>query len=307
MVTIIRPNSLVTIRDTVKGRQDPNGFVNLRLDTGRLTFKSAFQQSKKATVGTKAGEAKAFDQSEVFISYSALEISTDVSVYQGKALAVAGDLSREVRVNQMVTMKDDQSLSELVDLPSAPKLVRPDNFKKYQVEPGDKLPILMGWESEKGISSYHVELSPNILFTEHNYENNRYFRNQIEITNLTEGVYFWRISCIDSKNLEGPPSDVFQFQIGKELISSMVAVDNKPPFLKLTDISVYGYTVLITGRTEKSATVTVNGKSAILDTTTGTFSFAMNMPSAGVHLISIVSKDNAGNKTTRERSVLIDE
>ena len=307
MVTVIRPNSLITIRDTVKGRQDPTGFVNLQLDTGKLTFKSAFQQNNKARVGTKAGEAKAFDESEVYVSFSALETSTDVSVYQGKAIAKAGDISKEVRVNQMITMKDDQSLGDLVDLPLPPTLIRPDNFKKFELEPGDELPILLGWETPESSSSYHVELSPNILFTEHNYENNRYFRNQIEFTNLTEGVYFWRVSCIDSKNIEGRPSDVFQFQIGQELISKMVAVDTRPPQLKVTDISVYGYTVLVSGKTERSAKVFVNGKLAILDGTTGAFNFAMNMPSAGVHQITIVAKDPAGNKSSEERSVLIDE
>lgn len=307
LVTVIRPNSLVTIRDTVRSRQDPKAFVDLHLDTGKLTFKSAFNQANKATVGTKAGEAKAFDQSEVYVAFSALETATDVSVYKGKALAKAGTFSQEVRMNQMITMRDDQSLGDLVDLPLPPNLIRPENFKKYEIEPGAELPILLGWESIEETASYHVELSPNILFTEHNYENNRYFRNQIEFTNLTEGVYFWRVSSIDSKNVEGPPSDVFQFQIGQELISNMVAVDNQPPKLELTDISVYGYTVLISGKTERSARVYVNGKLAILDSPTGKFNFAMNMPNAGVHLISVIAKDPAGNKTTEERSVLIEE
>jgi len=241
------------------------------------------------------------------VAYSALEISTDLSVFQGKAIAKAGDFSREVRVNQKVTMRDDQSLGDLVDLPLPPKLLTPDNFKKFEMDSDQPVPILLGWQAPESTASYHVELSPNILFTEHNYEKNRYFRNTIEFTNLTEGVYFWRVSSIDSTHVEGPPSDVFQFQIGQELISSMVAVDTRPPTMKVTDVSVYGYTVIVSGKTEKSAYVTINGKKALLDPNTGKFNYAMNMPSEGVHQILIVAKDPAGNKTKEERTVLIDE
>jgi len=307
MVTIIRPNSLITIRETEEGRQDPRGFSDIRLDTGKLTLKSAFKQTSKAVIVTKAGEAKAFDQSELFVSYSALEVATDLSVFQGKAIAQAGDFSSEVRANQMVTMSDDQSIGQLVDLPLPPTLLTPDNFKKFEIENDEQTPILLGWQSPESTASYHIELSPNILFTEHNYENIRYFRNQIEFTNLTEGVYFWRISSVDSKHVEGPPSDVFQFQIGQELISSMAAVDTRPPSLKIDDISVYGYTVLVSGKTEKTAYVTVNGKKAILDGNSGKFNYAMNLPSKGVHQITIVAKDRAGNKSREERAVSIDE
>ncbi len=307
MVTVIRPNSLITIRESVKGRVDPDSLAEIRLETGKLTLKSAYKQSNKAKVDTKAGEASAYDQSELFVSYSALEVATDLSVYEGKAIAKAGETSTEVRINQMVTLRDNQSLSELVDLPAPPRLLTPDNFSKFEMEVDQKLPILLGWESSEATASYHIELSPNILFTEYIHEDNRYFRNTIQFNNLSEGVYFWRVSCINSKHVEGTPSSVFQFQIGQEFISNMVAVDTKPPLLKITDASVYGYTVLVSGRTEKSATVSVNGKKTVHDVATGKFNVALNMPSAGVHQLLIVAKDPAGNKTKIEKTVLIDE
>jgi len=306
MVTVIRPESLVTIKDAFDNRAPKDNFVNLRLDTGHLTMNSSPVSAKaKPSVLTRSGSAMVFHSSQVAVEYSALKSETELSVYEGKATAASGARTVDLHRNQRVILGDDRSLSGLIDLPDPPRLLTPSNFEKIEENPAGSTSVVLGWESIDPTASYHIELSPNILFTEWIHEDERYFRNQIEYGNLTGGVYFWRVSSIDADTVEGAPSEVYQFQIGKELISKVKAVDTKPPTLKIDEVSISGYIVIITGKTERTASVQVEGQKAISDPATGAFSFVASMPSAGVHTILVVATDPAGNRTHEELQVEI--
>ncbi|MCB1050579.1 MAG: hypothetical protein KDC71_08250 [Acidobacteria bacterium] len=306
MTTIVSPNSLVTIKESDLP-ENPSNFVNLRLDTGTLTLRSSELTNKnKPSILTKSGSAMVYHSSEVAVTYSAIQSNTALSVYDGRATAATGTKTQDVLKNQMVIFGDDQSLGNLRDLPPAPKLVRPENFSKVEIQ-GQEVAVTLGWTAVDPTASYHVELSPNILFTEWIHENEKYFRNQIEYANLKPGVYFWRVSSINNENLEGAPSDTWQFQIGEALVSEMRTVDNKPPKLEVDKVSVHGFIVIITGRTEKTATVQVDGERAIMDLETGKFNFTASMDGQGIHKIHVVATDPAGNRTHKEVSVNIKE
>ena len=306
MITVVGPASLITIKDAYANRSPSENFINLRLETGELTLKSTEIAGKaKPSVLTKSGSAMVYHSSQIAVEYSAIQSATELSVYQGRATAAAGTRSVDLSENQRVLFSDDLSMGELVDLPPPPKLVRPTNFSEIQEGEGGTTQVILGWTAIDPTASYHIELSPNILFTEWIHEDQRYFRNQIDFPNLPPGVYFWRVASVDSSNVEGAPSNVWQFQVGKELITSARAVDNRPPKLTIDEISVHGYLVIISGKTEKTATVQVDGQKAILDINTGEFNYTANMKKDGVHKINIVATDPAGNRTLEERFVEI--
>lgn len=308
MITVIQPESLVTIKDAFDNRTAKENFINLRLETGQITLKSTEMTDKaKPSVLTRSGSAMVYHSSQVEVDYSALQRLTELSVYRGKATAATGSRTMDVRENQRVSFSDDRTMGNLVDLPPPPVLLRPDNFEKYDVNPQGTATVLLGWRAVDPTASYHVELSPNILFTEWAVDEKRYFRNQIEFPQLTSGVYFWRVASIDSNNVEGAPSEVRQFQIGKELISDVRTIDTKPPNLSIKSVSVHGYYVIITGKTEKTASVTVDGQKAVLDGHTGEFNFTANMPGVGIHRIQVVAEDPAGNRTVRQVPVEIQD
>lgn len=301
MITVVRPRSLVTIKDAFKNRESAENFINLRLETGNLTLRSTQHEKRaKPSVLTKSGSAMVYHQSQVAVEYSALVRETQLDVYSGRATAATGAKTIDVRQNQRITFGDDHSLSDLVELPPPPQLVRPEKFAKFKEAPDGTASVILGWRAVDPTASYRVELSPNILFTEFILEEDRYFRNQIEFPNLSSGVYFWRVASTNSANVTGAPSEVWQFQIGKELISSIKAVDTKPPFLTVQRPSIHGYLVIVTGKSETTATVQVDGQKAILDTNTGEFSYTANMPGAGIHTIHVVAEDPAGNRTHKE-------
>ncbi len=306
MVTVVGPASLLTIKDAYEDRGPENSFINLRLETGELTMKSSELSDKaKPSILTKSGSAMVFHSSQIAVEYSAIQAATELSVYQGRATAASGTRTVDLHDNQRVVFSDELALGELVDLPPPPKLARPSNYAEIDEGETGATPVVLGWSAIDPTASYHIELSPNILFTEWIHEDQRYFRNQIEYPNLPPGVYFWRVASIDSDNVEGAPSNVWQFQIGKELITSARSVDNKPPVLSINDVSIHGYLVIITGRTEKTATVQVDGQKAILDINNGTFSYTANMKKAGIHKINIIAMDPAGNRSHVEKLVEI--
>jgi hypothetical protein len=305
MTTIISPNSLVTLKEAQDAASGGQNLIHLRLDTGNLTLRSSELASQgKPSIVTKSGSALVYHSSEVAISYSAIQTNTSLAVYEGKATAATGAKTMDVLKNQQVVFGDDQSLGSLVDLPPAPKLVRPENYTKIQAS-GAEVAVTLGWAAVDATASYRVELSPNILFTEFIHETDQYFRNQIEYANLSSGVYFWRVSAVNSQSAQGAPSQTWQFQIGEALVSEMRTIDNKPPPLKIEKVSVHGFHVIISGHTEVAAVVQVDGERAMMDAQTGKFNFIASMKGLGQHKINVVAIDQAGNRANKEITVQI--
>jgi len=91
-----------------------------------------------------------------------------------------------------------------------------------------------------------------------------------------------------------------------------ISIDQKPPKLEVTapaDNTIITEEkdketiVLVTGKVEEGATVTVNDYQAIVREE-GNFEYRLLLTTEGENIIKIVAKDRAGNKTTIEKTVI---
>jgi hypothetical protein len=79
-----------------------------------------------------------------------------------------------------------------------------------------------------------------------------------------------------------------------------------PPDLVVFRPQVIGTTVIVSGKTEPGAKVTVNGEEADVDAT-GVFRKVINLPGGGVKPITIRAVGSSGLETLRKESVLVQD
>ena len=81
--------------------------------------------------------------------------------------------------------------------------------------------------------------------------------------------------------------------------------DKTPPELSITEVQPHGSLVLIKGRTEPGATVTINDEPVSVQLN-GSFSKTIQMTKLGPAFIKIVASDAWNNSTEVKRRVFID-
>ena len=127
----------------------------------------------------------------------------------------------------------------------------------------------------------------------------RFRRSRCSI--LAKGSFFWRVGSVTGRNLASDWSPVRRFRV---VSGSAGARDKRPPDLVLERSKVIGNLVMVSGRTDPGALVTVNGEAVDTDKT-GAFRKMITMGSDGLSTIVVKSSDGAGNETVRQEKVLI--
>jgi hypothetical protein len=119
-----------------------------------------------------------------------------------------------------------------------------------------------------------------------------------------EGAFYWRVATIGKGNVvsEWCPTRRFKVLRGGRTTGGP---DTVPPELSLERPQVSGTLVIISGRSEPGAVVTVNGELADVDAS-GAFKKVISLDREGMNLLTVRAVDGAGNETVRRETVMID-
>lgn len=301
----LHPNSRLTLQE----RLDVAGervFMSLFLEQGRMSIKTTeLKGLGKIYVNSNLVRAEIFHNTEGVLALDASGSQLVMKVSQGLFQVTQGSRSASVNRNQMLQVVKDQPLPETVTIPIAPMLVKPENFARFAINQNGFANVEFAWEAVAEARSYNVEISENRLFTANVREKNGYVGTNMDLRDLREGNYFWRVASVDGRGNLGLPSPGRQFQIGGVAMSSEGAVDSTPPTLNIKSKDVQGYLVIIKGETERDAEVRVDGERAIMDEFTGQFTYVASKPGRGRYSINVVATDRAGNSVSHKFTVEI--
>ena len=107
----------------------------------------------------------------------------------------------------------------------------------------------------------------------------------------------------------GPPHDFAVVNVAADgevrAWADRLLSSHGPPDLVLNRPQVNGTLVIVSGRTEPGATVTVNGEAADLDAS-GSFKKVISMTREGINTVVVRAVDGAGNETVRRENVVIE-
>ncbi len=253
---------------------------------------------REGLVKTPASLARIGRNSEAMVSYDQDRDRGLFASYQGK-LEVSSNSGekRSLGKLQQVTQEGD-SLSDLKPLPSAPALVAPeDGVRVDRLESGR---LELAWRPVQRASRYALRVSSSRLFAKKIIESSNRSRTRATLGLRGEGSFYWQVAAINSEGLIGPWSDAGSFRVIAKRGGD--ADDRTPPELEVYSLEPYGNQVIVSGRTEPGARLSIDGESFSIQPD-GTFQKAIPVRGREKTVVSVVATDSWGNEATVEKEV----
>jgi len=260
-------------------------------------------EGSRSIVRTDAATANIASRSSVGLDVDKSK-STGLSTYRGEATLSTQGASVTLRERERAVASGGTGLiSEKVHLPETPRLLRPEDNVTFDAR--KKEPIHIGWSAAKEATRYRLQIAQSRLFIPDTIIVDLADRTRTEatVTVNEEGAFFWRVAALGKGNLSSEWSAARKFKVLSDA-SRTTGPDTVPPDLVVQRPQVNGTLVIVTGRTEPGATVTVNGEPADTDAA-GSFKKIISVAREGLNTIEVRAVDGAGNQTVRRENVVI--
>lgn len=232
--------------------------------------------------------------------------STGLSTYRGQATLSTGESKVTLHDRERaVAVAGSGTISPKVRLPEAPILLRPDENASF--DPKKKAPVEMRWSVVKDAMRYRLQIAHSRLFIPDSVivDLSDRVRNDATVTVNEEGTFFWRVATLGKGNLASEWSAPRKFKVlTSGAASAAPGPEAAPPTLSLQRLQATGTIVIVTGKTDSGASVTVNGEPAETDAT-GTFRKVISFNKEGLNTVEVRATDGAGNQTVRRENVVI--
>jgi hypothetical protein len=295
--------SLFTLRQSTMvhlggelGSGDRDGATNINFGSVELNT-----STRDHTLTTPQSEAKVSQNSEALVAFDRDRQSGRFAAFTGgvevKSLATGQKL--EIGALQQVEQLGER-LAEVSNLPGRPELSGPPDDRAVDLAVEGE--IVLSWEPVEDARRYALRISGNRLFASHFIENTR-AKSSARVGVERDGQYFWRVAAMDPQGNLGPWSDVRSFRATSASRVQQVS-DNEPPPLEV-NVETIGTFVIVNGKTELGATVTINGEPVVLKSD-GSFRATIQMDQAGWSVLEVVATDAWNNSTPKKRRVFID-
>ena len=304
---VLRVSSKLSFPDLTGDIAGSDLITDLLLEDGSIHLKtSELVNNQKTEVITELGKASIYQNTEARIIYRPASGAMEVRVRLGRVETRVGTTTVNVVKDQALIIRQGQPLGQPKPMPEPPQLLEPANFARFEANQNGIVMVTLSWRPVAASGQYHIELAATPLFNQLIFEKTGFLGDNVAVQGLSRGNYYWRVSSIGRDEQEGLPSQVRQFEVDDPGVTSpVISIDTTPPLLKVTDVLVQGYIVIVQGRSERDAKVTVEGEKAVLDEETGEFKCTLNFHDKGTYAINVVAVDRVGNRTAEQFNVEI--
>ncbi|MFQ5877391.1 MAG: FecR domain-containing protein [Acidobacteriota bacterium] len=303
-ITTIKPGSLLEIRGISEDPATHVRKVSERLDRGGVSASMPGTNVAGSfhEITTESATARATTRARFEVDYDFKTRRTRTEVHSGRA---------EVKVaGSTITLKPRERLE--VDrnrvvrrqrLLRAPTLFDPSDQRVFVVSEPRNAATTLRWAKVKGAARYRLQIARTGLFGSPLLDKRDVRSTSVKIPGLREGNYYWRVSAFDRNGVESAFSGVRAFKVVSA--RQQRPDDAVPPKLEVTEFLPTGHLVIINGRTEPGAVLTMDGqKIDVYDD--GTFTAVLRMKKEGFNQIEIVAQDPAGNTTRARKRVYVE-
>jgi len=202
------------------------------------------------------------------------------------------------------TVASASGIAAKVRLPEAPRPLAPD--ENVVLDARKKEPVVLRWSAVKDAGRYRLQIAQSRLFIPDSIVADLAdrIRPEASVTVNDEGSFYWRVATVArGSGLVSEWSAARRFKVLSGSGRAGVP-DTVPPDLVLQRPQVNGTLVIVSGRTEPGASVTVNGEPADTDVS-GSFKKIISLPNEGLNVVEVRAVDGAGNQTVRRENVVI--
>jgi hypothetical protein len=262
-------------------------------------------EGSRSIVRTDAATADIAQRSSVGLDVDQSK-STGLSTYRGQATLSTGESKVTLRERERaVAQAGTGTISAKVRLPETPVLQRPDESAAF--DPRKKAPVEMRWSAVKEATRYRLQIANSRLFIPDSLivDLSDRVRNEATVTVNEEGTFFWRVAALGKGSLSSEWSAPRKFKVQMaQAAGGGSAPEGTGPGLVLQRPQVTGGIVIVTGKADAGASVTVNGESAETDPS-GTFRKVISFTKEGLNVVEVRATDGAGSQTVRRENVVI--
>ncbi|MEE9219312.1 MAG: FecR domain-containing protein [Acidobacteriota bacterium] len=305
-ITTIKPRSLLEIKELYEHPTTKVRKVREKLNFGGVssTLSGGNAAGSYHEVTTDTMSARAHERSEIEIGYDKEKGKTEVRVHRGKARIVAGKREFQVSQSEMVALDRNQRLVQRGHIPKAPDLLQPIEQKVFVYGDTARAVTKLSWRRVGVAESYRLQISRRSLLGELLLDKGDVRTTSVKLPRLNAGSYYWRVAAVNSQGVESAFSETRKFKI----VSSQAFVnreDKTPPPIEIKDFLVFSYQVIINGKTEPGAVVSIDGRRIdVYDD--GNFTAVIKLKREGRNVLKIVAQDLSGNETQIRRTAYVE-
>ena len=253
-------------------------------------------------VTTPKAQAKVGRDSAALVAFDRDRGAGRFAAFSGGVEVTAKDTGEKVQISnlQQVDLVGGR-WSAVKNLPGQPALDGPGD--DHAIDLASETEIRLKWKAVNNARRYALHVSSNRLFASH-YIDNKRSKTSARVRVRREGQYYWRVAAVNADNDLGPWSESRSFRATAANRIAQQVSDKEPPPLEVSK-ETYGNIIIISGKTELGATVTID-KDAVALRSDGTFRQSIEVSQAGLNVLEVVSTDAWGNATTEKVRIFID-
>jgi hypothetical protein len=303
-ITTIKPGSLLEIRELYEDPTTKVRKVREKLNWGGVSasMPGANVSGSFHEVATDSATARAVTKAHFDVAFDAETRKTSTAVQSGTAEVQTAGKTLTLKPLERVELSEAQVVSRQKLLP-APGLLDPTDQRVFLRDGPAAETTSLRWSKVGGAARYRLQVARSALFADMLLDKADIRSTSVQIPGLQEGNFYWRVSCIDPGNVESNFSEVRKFKVASA--RERRVEDSSPPPLEVVDFLPTGHLVIINGRTEPGAILSVDGQRIdVYDD--GAFTAVVRMKRDGLNELVIVAQDPAGNETRMRRSVYVE-
>lgn len=282
------------------GEGEPTRQSEIKFIVGTVDIDTG--EGSRSIVRTDAATADIGARSNVGVDVDPSK-TTGVSSYRGRVTLSTESGSVTLGDRERVVARVGGGLGEKSKIPDAPRTLGPDDSAVFEL--GRTEPVTLRWSAVPAAARYRLQIARSRLFIPDSIilTDDRP-RPEAAMTVTEEGSFYWRVATLGSTGIasEWSPTRRFRVLRGGRTTGGP---DTTPPELVLQRPQVNGTLVILIGRTEPGAALTVNGEAVDVDAS-GAFKKVISFHTEGVNVLSVRAVDGAGNETVRRETVMID-
>lgn len=303
-ITTVKPGSLLEIKELYEHPTTKVRKVREKLNFGGVsaTLAGGNVAGSFHEVSTETTSARSEKRAEIEVGYDQNSQKTEVRVHSGEARVAAG--AKEIRIagSEMVAVGQDQRVARR-KIPRAPELLHPIDQKVLVYEDTERATTQLVWKAAPEAARYHLQISRRSLLGELLLDKDDVRSTSVKLPRLKVGSYYWRVASVNAEAVESAFSETRKFKIISTEIRDQQ--DRNPPPVDIKDFLVFSYQVIINGKTEPGAVLSIDGQRVdVFDD--GTFTAVIKLTREGKNVLNIVAQDISGNETTVKRTAYVE-
>lgn len=290
-VVRVRPDSVVLISaGEAAVAEDATAW---HIQSGQVSFE--LKRDMDIVTSTARTRAAANSSGNVDVSDEGV---TGVKIFRGSAQVATRQGDTVVLAdNQAVVVDKQGKAGPRIELPPAPRLIAPPGKAELPYAPPGATAKLE-WEPVRGAQTYRVAMDYNVqqaeLLLSAALDEPRIPETAHQLQELDPGSYFWRVAGVSREGVEGDFSRVSSFSVVER------APTADPPRLAVEATAVLDGVVLVSGRTDPGASVSVDG---VQVTVLPDGSFGEHLRTARTGFLVVRATGPDGQFTEREAAV----